>query len=119
MFKKFCRAVVGFFSSWRVSHRDAIPPCIQDKLNEIISEPVWNPPAKLYRYQSLDDSATHFYYYFPQHCCDIMSDLYDDQCELLCHPNGGFAGFGWGTCPDDFDRWDANAEVIWEDQRKL
>ena len=117
MFRKFCRVIVGLFSR-SVRHDDGtIPPCIQDMLQDIVAEPAWNPSAKLYRYPSLDEGSVHFYYYFPTRCCDIMSELYDDECQLLCHPSGGIGGFGWGTCPDDFDRWDPNAEVIWEDKR--
>lgn len=37
-------------------------------------------------------------YYIPPRCCDIPSELYDENGKLICYPSGGFAG-GDGKCP--------------------
>jgi hypothetical protein len=37
-------------------------------------------------------------YYVPPRCCDIPSELYDEGGNLICYPDGGFAG-GDGKCP--------------------
>ncbi len=37
-------------------------------------------------------------YYIPPRCCDIPSELYDENGKLICYPDGGFAG-GDGKCP--------------------
>jgi hypothetical protein len=36
-------------------------------------------------------------YYIPLRCCDIPSELYDQNGKIICHPNGGFTG-GDGKC---------------------
>ena len=37
-------------------------------------------------------------YYISARCCDIPSELYDENGTLICYPSGGFAG-GEGKCP--------------------
>jgi hypothetical protein len=37
-------------------------------------------------------------YYVPPRCCDIPSELYDENGRLICYPHGGFVG-GDGRCP--------------------
>lgn len=37
-------------------------------------------------------------YFIPSRCCDIASELYDVNGQLICHPDGGFIG-GDGKCP--------------------
>lgn len=37
-------------------------------------------------------------YFVPSRCCDIASELYDVNGQLICHPDGGFIG-GDGKCP--------------------
>lgn len=37
-------------------------------------------------------------YYIPPKCCDIPSELYDENGKLICYPDGGFVG-GDGKCP--------------------
>jgi hypothetical protein len=52
----------------------------------------------------------------PQRCCDIFSDLYDADGDIIGHPDGGIASQGDGRVPDFFkERTDGRA--IWEDKR--
>lgn len=88
------------------------PYCIDDKINEIRSGHIWNPPAKIYSYIYREQTV----YYLPPRCCDIPSILYDENCNEICNPDGGFSGGGDGRCPDFFSSR-TNGKLIWEDIR--
>jgi hypothetical protein len=52
----------------------------------------------------------------PQHCCDIFSDLYDDEGNVIAHSDGGVTGQGDSRAPD----FASSAEfqyVVWRDTR--
>ena len=89
------------------------PKCIENKINEIKDGAVWNPPAKVYSYHYNGITV----YYFPPRCCDIPSELYDENCVFICSPDGGITGNGDGQCSDFFTER-ANEKLIWEDDRK-
>jgi hypothetical protein len=87
-----------------------IPSCMQRKISKIESEPVRNPAASVTMIITTDKT----YFYIPPYCCDFYGELYDDQCNLVCNPEGGITGSGNGDCPD----YTAVEEiVIWEDKR--
>ena len=89
------------------------PSCIMDKIEEIEGQSVWNPPAKIYRYQY--NGAT--VYFVPSRCCDIMSTLYDENCNIICSPDGGITGNGDEQCPDFFTSR-TNESLVWYDDRR-
>lgn len=90
-----------------------VPNCIKNKIEEIKEQDVWNPPAKIYQYQYKGLTV----YYIPPRCCDIMSNLYDENCNKICSPDGGIAGNGDGLCPDFFtSRTDES--LVWADDRE-
>ncbi len=88
------------------------PTCIKNKIETIIDNEVSNPPIQVWKWEV--DGA--IYYYITSDCCDQFNYLYNEQCEIICAPDGGFSGFGDGNCPD------FNSEIIktliWKDQRK-
>jgi hypothetical protein len=90
------------------------PPAawINALIAEIQSEPVTNPPSSLFSYRYRDETV----YFRPSRCCDVMSDLYDEDGSLICHPDGGIAGRGDGNCPDFFANRSHEA-LIWQDPR--
>jgi len=47
----------------------------------------------------------------------FFSELYEDDCTLICAPDGGITGMGDGKCSDFFTERTA-PELIWEDDRK-
>lgn len=89
------------------------PDCVEAKIQEIVRENVWNPPAKIYRYLYSGKKV----FFIPQRCCDIQSQLYDEDCNLICAPDGGFSGKGDGACEDFFSNRAAE-QLVWEDVRK-
>ena len=99
-----CRAEVA---------EDDVPVFIKNKIKEIKEGEVWNPPAKVFRYK-YNGSAVYF---FPARCCDVQSELYDENFTKICSPNGGYSGRGDGKCLD-FLQHRTEEELIWEDTRK-
>jgi hypothetical protein len=48
-------------------------------------------------------------------CCDQYISLYDENCNFLCAPSGGFTGKGDGKCSDFYDK--ATKEtLIWKQE---
>ena len=90
-----------------------IPVCIKALITKLEAEPVTNPPSKIYSYTFEGKTV----YYLPPVCCDNFSDLYDDSCKIIAHPDGGFTGKGDRKAPTFHD--DKKEEkLIWEDKRK-
>ena len=73
-----------------------VPDCIESKINEIKHEAVRTPPGSVWEWKV--DGKT--YYYITSDCCDQFNYLYDDNCNEVCAPDGGFTGDGDGQCPD-------------------
>ena len=89
------------------------PDCIRVLIAGFEKEAVQNPPRKIYSYSYQNKTV----YYIPAICCDFFSDLYDDDCKLIGHPDGGITGRGDGTVRD-FDSARSNERLIWADKRK-
>jgi len=91
---------------------NTIPPCIQQKIEEIKSQKVTNPPTSIYQYTYNKQVV----YYITSQCCDLPSNLYDKDCNFICSPDGGFTGKGDGKCTDFFDKR-TEGKLIWKDSR--
>ena len=92
--------------------RDA-PDCVKKVIEGLKKDPVSKPPAKVYQYQYEGRTV----YYLPPACCDGMSTLMDDNCNVICSPDGGITGAGDTKCPEFFKKA-TNQKLIWEDSRK-
>jgi hypothetical protein len=88
-----------------------VPSCIQSKIELIKSLPVENPPKEVWKWQ-VDGNI---YYYFSAACCDQYSELYDSNCNLVCHPDGGITGIGDGNCP--LFSGAITKTLVWKDPR--
>ena len=91
----------------------SIPLCIKELIKKLESEPVTNPASKIYSY-SFEGKTV---YYVPPVCCDNFSDLYNDSCKIIAHPDGGFTGKGDRKKPT-FQEDKKAEKLIWEDKRK-
>jgi hypothetical protein len=58
--------------------------------------------------------VVYFVPYLP--CCDIPSQLYDREGQVICAPDGGFTGAGDGKCPDFFELR-SDGQKVWNDAR--
>jgi len=89
------------------------PKCILDLIKAFKEEDVQNPPRKMYSYTYKGSTV----YYVTPPCCDFFSDLYDENCKLIAHPDGGITGKGDGRLKD-FSELKSNEKLVWEDSRK-
>jgi hypothetical protein len=89
-----------------------VPACIENKIEEILTNEVTNPPTQVWRWEV--DGKT--YYYITSDCCDQFNILYSENWDIVCAPDGGFTGQGDGNCPDF--KGEIVKTLIWEDDRK-
>ncbi len=95
-----------------VQNKALIPVCIQNKINIFKNEPKANPPRSIIQYTYKDKRV----FYLPAQCCDQFSDVIDENCNLLGHPDGGITGKGDGKLPD-FAAEAKDEKLIWKDDR--
>lgn len=97
-------------------------PWLQVKIWEYQSQPVSSPPRSVVK-TTFEGKPV---YYVPAVCCDIPSELYAEDGNLICYPSGGITGNGDGKCPkfrieylDNKDnKKDNKTNTVWEDKRK-
>ncbi len=88
------------------------PEWIQKKIKAYLAKGVANPPGEIVSYKYQDKTV----YFTPVPNPGGMSSLFDEEGELLGHPNGGFTGRGDGNFAD-FPRAATERTVIWKDPR--
>ena len=88
------------------------PKWLTELIHRLVHEPVANPPLSIIQYEYNDQMV----YFVPQRCCDIFSDLYDADGNIIGHPDGGITGRGDGRVPDFFEVR-RNERLVWEDER--
>jgi hypothetical protein len=89
-----------------------LPPFVTQLISRYEADPLANPPASIWRYTY--KGAVVFY--VPPSCCDVASELYDHDGQLVCGPDGGITGRGDGKCPDFFEQR-ADELLVWRDNR--
>lgn len=89
-----------------------VPSCVESKIREIKKEDLRNPPTQVWKWEV--DGNT--YYYITSDCCDQYNFLYDENCNVICAPDGGLTGNGDGNCPDFNGQIEKT--IVWEDDRK-
>ena len=104
--------LIGLSCRKNCSNSSSVPFCISAKIEALKNQPKGNPAYSVYQYRY----NGHTVYYFPPQCCDQFSDLYDENCNLICHPDGGLIGTGDGNCRD-FLTTRTNDVLIWKDSR--
>lgn len=102
---------LSVFSSCK-EEEPLLSACMDSKVDEILSEEVWNPPAQIYSYQFKGEQV----FYLTPRCCDFFGEVYDAQCKFICAPDGGITGTGDGNCPDFFQQV-TDGKLVWEDPR--
>lgn len=113
----FVLASLSFSACEREDLYPEIPDCVQVKIpgqedssdheNRIMA------PADLvsiYRYKN----NTKSYFELVYVTRDGFTELYDQNCEYVCSPNGGVWGGGAGDCPDWLDIDDR--ELLWQQE---
>jgi len=75
---------------------DALPQWVKTLIVKYKADVVGNPPRSIWQYEYNGQIV----YYMPEQCCDLGSELYNDQGIKICSPDGGYAGRGDGKCMD-------------------
>jgi hypothetical protein len=91
---------------------DKMPHCVEQKIIEISNQPVRNPAAQVWKWE--DNQNT--YYYITSDCCDQFNLLYNENCDVVCAPDGGITGGGDGNCPNF--QGQLVKTLVWEDPRQ-
>ena len=104
--------VIAAFSVYAQSNNE-LPQWVKNLIEKYQTESVGNPPRSIWQYEYKEETV----YYMPEQCCDQGSELYDDQGQKICSPDGGYAGGGDGKCADFFTKR-KNKKLIWKDSRK-
>ncbi len=107
-----CLLTAGCGTSNTGTGPDNNPACINEMIKRYETAAKENPPRKIYSYTYQGRTV----YYVTPPCCDFYSDLYDGECKLIGHPDGGLTGKGDGKLPD-FQSTKSNEKLIWEDKR--
>lgn len=87
---------------------DSIPVCLKQMIETFSKKEAVNPPIKVDEYQYQGKRV----FLFTANCCDQFNMLYDDSCNALCAPSGGFVGKGDGKCTD-FSTTAKHIKLIW------
>lgn len=92
--------------------KQKLPACISSKIDEIKSQPKWNPAAEVNEYEYQGKKV----FLFSSPCCDQYNMLYDENCNPICAPSGGFTGKGDSKC-SDFNDVAKHVRLVWRDER--
>ncbi|HQQ99265.1 MAG TPA: hypothetical protein PLA61_00435 [Ferruginibacter sp.] len=92
-----------------VAGKDTIPPCVRMKIDSFKLKEKHEQPQKVTEYTYKGKKV----YYVTMPCCDFFNEVYDDKCNYLGAPDGGFTGRGDGKIPD-FAQEAKNEKVIWQ-----
>ena len=90
-----------------------LPSWLDRMLGDLESKPPANPPLTITRYEYRGQVV----YYQTSTCCDIFSNLYNQEGELVAHPDGGITGKGDGRLRDFFPEREREF-LVWKDARE-
>ena len=77
----------------------ALPKCISNKIDSFKLKEAHEKPQRVIEYAYKGKKV----YYVVMPCCDFFNEVYDEQCNFLGAPDGGFTGKGDGKIPDFFE----------------
>jgi hypothetical protein len=86
----------------------AVPNCIKNKIDSFKLKEAHEKPQRVIEYVYKGKKV----YYVVMPCCDFFNEVYDDKCNFLGAPDGGFTGKGDGKLPDFFAEA-KNEKLIW------
>jgi len=112
IFLLVCASWLMFFTCKKDIELKDIPSCVKSRIDSLAAEAPWNPRAEVWKYNYNGQTV----YYIPPHCCDYPSLLIDENCNLICYPEGGIVGGGYGQCIDFMEKRKDGVR-IWKDPR--
>ena len=85
-----------------------LPTCIKNKIDSFKLKEAHEKPQRVLEYVYKGKKV----YFVVMPCCDFFNEVYDDKCNFLGAPDGGFTGKGDGKIPDFFE--EAKSEkLVW------
>jgi len=105
-------AVVFLFacsSHKKIAVTAELPACLKAKIDSMIANPNEGSPQSITRYSYHEKTV----YYMKAPCCDKYNIVFDNDCNILGYPDGGFTGRGDGKMPDFFNEA-KDGKVVWE-----
>lgn len=84
--------LASFSCSKHILQTKELPLCIQKKIEFFKSELKGNPQRSIIQYTYHKKRV----FYIPAQCCDQYSEAFDENCNLIGHPDGGITGRGDG-----------------------
>ena len=107
----FLLIIIAICSSFqkKKTKQPALPSCIKQKIEAFKKLTKQEQPQNVIQYEYKGKKV----YYVTVHCCDFFNEVYDSNCKLLGHPDGGFTGRGDGTLPD-FNTEKKKEKIIWK-----
>ena len=88
------------------------PPFVDKLIAQFEASPKKNPPGSIWKYTY----KGRVVFYVPPSCCDVPSELYNSDGDVICAPDGGMTGDGDGKCADFFDTR-TEEHLVWTDHR--
>ena len=88
--------------------------CLETLKAQLLELPAQLPALAIWEY-SYQGSLV---YLVPAPCCDHFNPLYNLNCEVICHPDGGITGKGDGKCKD-LRRTATGKKLVWKDVRSV
>lgn len=86
-----------------------VPSCVEDDIRDFErGKADFEDAVSIWQWKV--DGNT--YYYYTYGCCDQYNNLYDEDCNFVCAPDGGFGGGGDGNCPIFVG--DITKTLVWE-----
>ena len=85
-----------------------LPRCIKSKIDSFKLKEQHEKPQRVLEYMYKGKKV----YYVVMPCCDFFNEVYDEKCNFLGAPDGGFTGRGDGKIPDFFTEA-KNEKLIW------
>ena len=76
-----------------------LPTCIKNKIDSFKLKEAHEKPQRVLEYVYKGKKV----YFVVMPCCDFFNEVYDDKCNYLGAPDGGFTGKGDGKIPDFFE----------------
>jgi len=88
--------------------------CLESLKAQLLEQPPQLPASAIWEY-TYNGAIV---YLVPAPCCDQFNPLYNLECEVICHPDGGITGKGDGKC-NDFRRMATGKKLVWKDSRSV
>ena len=88
-----------------------VPVCIQKIISQYLNQPKDSRPNSITEYFYNGS----FVYYIRSGCCDQYNPVYNDNCNYLGSPDGGFTGKGDFKLPNFFNLA-TSKRVVWENK---